>query len=195
MRKGFTIIELLIVIAIIGILAVVSLSSYSETRQVAELNIETDTLISNLREYKGRSQNVIPDENDQVYCLGFKFNSQEDPQIEELKYQYENPFTLCDTTTNLQTERQALNQLSITEILLLESNGTSKIVNSLELLFYPPKGQSLVLVDGTKLQENNFQKIQIKTRLKERENKNYITILNSGVIQKELIPPTNEATE
>jgi prepilin-type N-terminal cleavage/methylation domain-containing protein len=48
-RKAFTLIELLIVVAIIGILTVVVVSSYGTVRQKAKMDLIADTLISSIK--------------------------------------------------------------------------------------------------------------------------------------------------
>ena len=126
MKKAFTLIELLIVIAIIGILTVVSLSSYSSTRQVAEINIQTDTLVTLLRESKGKAQNTTPDENGKLYCIGFQFSQNsgdsDTPQIQKIKVPYKDKFEPCDLNDITQEPGLEDIELEITKINFCELN-------------------------------------------------------------------------
>jgi prepilin-type N-terminal cleavage/methylation domain-containing protein len=186
MKKAFTLIELLIVIAIIGILTVVSLSSYSSTRQVAEINIQTDTLVTLLRESKGKAQNTTPDEEGKLYCIGFQFSQNsvdtDTPQIQKIKVPYKNQFEPCDTEQEPIPEPGLEDiELEITKINLNEG-ADSKEVNQLSILYFPPKGE-FKIYDGATV-NNNFKTITIETKLKDKINNNLIQISDSGLIQK-----------
>jgi prepilin-type N-terminal cleavage/methylation domain-containing protein len=188
-RKGFTLIELIIVIAILSILATVSFTTYSETRKSAEISLQTDSIIAKLREAKGESQNVQKDEEDKnVYCIGFKFTKAESSKdsIQRIKIPYQNRFTPCSTDTpinNKKLEPIIDNQLNITDIKIQTTvTPTPTSVDEFTILYYPPKGEFL-------MQSNNNDSITeviIETALKDRQSPAVIKILNSGVIQKEL---------
>jgi len=188
MKKAFTLIELLIVIAIIGILTVVSLSSYSSTRQVAEINIQTDTLVTLLREAKGKAQNTTPDDEGKLYCIGYKFTqTTETSNIEKIKVPYKNQFDPCEinATDSEEQESAELNdiELEVTKI-NVEANSDTSNPSNLTFIHYPPKGEFKAYTDNNP-EPILFDTITIETKLKDKINNNLIKISNSGLIQKE----------
>jgi len=70
-RSAFTLIEILIVIAIIGILAVVAVSSYGAVRQKVKIDLMADTLISTIKE----QQDAAKTGRGTPVCYGIYFNS------------------------------------------------------------------------------------------------------------------------
>jgi len=56
-RPGFTLIEMLIVIVIVGILALMAISSFGSARQHARLDVAVDSIISTIKEQQGNAKN------------------------------------------------------------------------------------------------------------------------------------------
>lgn len=56
MRKGFTLVEMLIVISIVGILATVAIGEYSRFRKTSVLDLTTDGVVSALNEARDQSK-------------------------------------------------------------------------------------------------------------------------------------------
>lgn len=163
-----------------GILATIAVRGYTETRTTADINIETDMLVAQLREARGQSQNTVD-----PLCRGFLFEVGE--EIKPITMNYGTQFDQCpesDFTDAVQkADKLPDARLIVSEILV---NGESS-PERLTILYYPPKGEFLIFKDDT-LTTPPPEKIQISTRLGDRENNHYLTILSSGVIQKEQKP-------
>lgn len=68
MKKGFTLIEILIVIAIIGILTTISVSVFSTYRSVQSIDRDTDTVVEILRQARSET---LSSENATTYGVHF----------------------------------------------------------------------------------------------------------------------------
>ena len=90
-KSGFTLIELIIVMAIIGIMSVTAIGSYSQVRASAELSLQVDEIVSELRKVQAKSRNS---ENNK--CIGIRFdNSKDNTGIFYTEAEYKNPISKC----------------------------------------------------------------------------------------------------
>lgn len=169
-----------------GILATIAVRGYTETRTTADINIETDMLVAQLREARGQSQNTITaDESEGPLCRGFLFEVNQN--VKSITMEYGSQFNQCPEN-EFQKAAQKADKLPDARLVVSEIsvNGESSETSSLAIFYYPPKGEFLIFKDGT-LTTPPPEKIQISTRLGDKENSHYLTILSSGVIQKEQI--------
>jgi prepilin-type N-terminal cleavage/methylation domain-containing protein len=125
MRKGFTLIELLIVFSIVAIITTVTFNSYNRTRQSAELNIQIDNFVSDVREAKSESQEV---------CKGIQIK---DKNIYLVQAEYQNPYSKCGQIQ--QSKKQS--NLTVERIIRDEQ---VRPVENLTILFYPPRNQAFL---------------------------------------------------
>lgn len=87
--KGFTLIELMIVIAIIGILAVVLIPKISGMRTEVKL----EGVLTNLRVAEGIASKLIQDYDANATDLGTELNTLETTILDRVKTEIKNPFT------------------------------------------------------------------------------------------------------
>jgi len=58
-RFGFTLVELLVVVALIAILSVISVKSFSENSRAKQLEVEVDTALSFIKEAQSKAVNSL----------------------------------------------------------------------------------------------------------------------------------------
>lgn len=159
-RRGFTLIEVLVVITIVAILAVLAVSSYSVARRQAKLSIVTDTVMTVLRQQQslaksGRSGSSLTDQVPTCYGMIF---SKTDPYIQTVQAPYisvdesidVNKSDFCDLRDGIYkaTTFSEFENFIIPEISVF---GTDK--ESYALIFRPPEarvsgGESLTSVEN-----------------------------------------------
>lgn len=146
-KSAFTLIELLIVIVIIGILAVLIISSYTVAYRKARLDIGTENVISALKNQKTKvtaGYKTNEGEEIEVGCLGVTislsdFDLNEDPKIKSVAAPYDKDTEKCDLAQITETgevidmpKRVGVSEIEITRVGEKEN---------LTLLFYPPNGK------------------------------------------------------
>ena len=136
-RPAFTLIEILIVIFIIGILAVVAISSYGAARQRAKADLIADTLLNTIKEQQNAAQSgqgTVP------LCYGVYFDANSQPQVQTVTAPYQSISTdqmsadYCDMNNKNLQDFTALENFTITDV---NAFGTSQ--NSYLIMFKPPQ--------------------------------------------------------
>ena len=82
-KKGFTLVEMMIVIAIIGLLAFLAMTAFGSANRSAKLDIAVDTLVSVIRQQQGLAKSGSIDNtavsnvpaSQGVYCYGVRFTA------------------------------------------------------------------------------------------------------------------------
>lgn len=177
MRKGFTLIELLIVFSIIAIISTVTFTSYNRTRQSAELNIQIDNFISDVREAKSESREI---------CKGIQIK---DKNIYLVEAEYQNPYSKCGQITV--TKQQS--KLTVDRI---NRDEQVRPVESLSILFYPPRNQAF-LPEIDQPGQLSSENIQFRFSLGTVTNEQVVTFNSANatiqkVFEKDLTPAENE---
>lgn len=125
MKKGFTLIEILVVIGIIVMLATIGLGVFSGARRNLTLDLETEKLIAAMQLLRTASQT-------QSLCVGLRFERNKSPQ--KITAPYRNRVQKCDPNET----REAFpwpKEIAIADLALDE---TSR--NELSVWFIPPQG-------------------------------------------------------
>lgn len=145
--KGFTLIEMIIVMAIIGVLALASVSSYSVVQRRARLDIALDTLISTLKEQRDKARAGGQNTDSSLSCYGLFFHKQDaDRAVEVVSMRYvavdknKNRADFCDPALSFIKKNPDITQnIPVKHITL----GNEENISSLALFFKPPLGISV----------------------------------------------------
>jgi len=145
-RKAFTLIEILIVVAILAILTLTVIANYSGARQKAKIDVVTDTLISVLKEKQSNSKNGKGGSGETSLCYGLMFQTAGSLYVQELQADYfsvnpdinPNKADFCDTRPGYLTQKQfdLMEDYKIKEI---NAFGIDK--DSYVIMFRPPEGR------------------------------------------------------
>ncbi len=181
MRKGFTLIEMLIVMAIIGALSTLAIGGYMDFRRSSLLDLSADNLISQLENLKSRAKygevgsvkfdeiseriagNDVKSVNESLKCFGFYFKSGENGEYEIKAYTL--PFLNLKTydVISKKFKYSGCDEFSKrSEFDLNLEKGISVGADNVELSnlilrFVPPSGDVEVSIDsGLKYAENDL---------------------------------------
>lgn len=165
-RRGFTLVEMLVVITIVAILAFLAVSSYGVARKQAQLDIAVDSVISLMREQQGlaKSGRVVPGgdvsggsalgtSESEKNCYGLRFVG--DPEeggnaisVIEMPYYKLDVSTkkvdYCDLSAATDKMSDAWKEIEVKEITQYGDNNQK---TELYVVFKPPFGK-LVLTDS-----------------------------------------------
>ncbi len=169
-KRGFTIIELLIVITIIMILAVMGAGAYSVGRRIAVMDAHSEKLVSLLHALRDKSKAISAATG--AKCYGFIFTKDAIP--EQITTPYLNNRAGCDSTA--EPVRVPLNWQSDVTVKSIKT-GESGTPPSLKILFSPPHG-TIILDEGN-------HSFTIELQYKDRTRKIEINE-SSGRIEKVL---------
>lgn len=106
-KKGFTLVELLIVIAIIGVIITISVSSYGIVRKKVRLDIAANTIESMIVEARDKTRSGYYEANGDIAeatSLCFGFRAIKDEYIERLKAPYDRLRLKDDKCNKLKAE-------------------------------------------------------------------------------------------
>ncbi len=155
-KKGFTLIEMLIVISIISLLAVMAVSSFGAAQKKARLDIAVDSIMSVLKEQQGKAKTGrqgsggSADSLPGALCYGVVFQTAV-PYVQTVTVPYRSVANdksakadYCDAITS-----PALVILPVTEDIVLKQiqQGSADAGEKLVLMFKPPLGSVLEASD------------------------------------------------
>jgi prepilin-type N-terminal cleavage/methylation domain-containing protein len=188
-QAGFTLIEMLIVITIVGILAAVAVTSYGTARKQAQLDFAADSLITAFKEQlakaksgQGLKSSTIQQQLTELQfaCFGLRF--QKNAPI--LQY-FETAYHSVDDQGNADVcdSEGQLSPFSVEDIQLYELVLDDLPAESAEVLFKPPFAK---LVART-IQSNfsNFKKMRITLGFKNSDQRRVVELdSSSGIAQR-----------
>lgn len=142
--KAFTLIEILVVVAILAILTLAVVANYSGARQKAKIDVVTDTLISVLKEKQSNSKNG---KGASPLCYGLMFKTGGAPYVQELQAPYVSVDPAIDPTkadfcdmremSVKKTPFDLMENYKIKEINAFGNSGMDSYV----IMFRPPEGR------------------------------------------------------
>lgn len=149
-KGGFTLIEMLIVIVIIGLLAMIAVSSFGSARKQARLDIALETIMSMMKEQQGKAktgrQVVDASSGGQTLCYGLVFQKVA-PYVQSITVPYRaiaNDNTKKADYCDASTTQPVLKDLVVSEDVVLHTiQQGSNPVEKLVLLYKPPFGSVL----------------------------------------------------
>lgn len=145
-RIAFTLIETLVVIAIVSMLAVVSVESFSMARKWALLDIGLDNLTSTIRQQRQKARIGRTNADGDLFCYGLVFDKTKEKQqigIAQMSYIAVSgqKADFCDISAIQWAEwRVSEGDFYIKEILL----GNLAVNTQLYLVYKPPLGLPLI---------------------------------------------------
>lgn len=153
-KRGFTLIEMLIVIVIIGLLAMIAVSSFGSARKQARLDIALETIMSMMKEQQGKAktgrQVVDASSGGQTLCYGLVFQKVV-PYVQTITVPYRaiaNDNTKKADYCDALNTQPTLKDLAVSEDVVLQTiRQGGNPVDMLVLLFKPPFG-SVLEVNG-----------------------------------------------
>lgn len=143
LTRGFTMIEILVVITIIIILAVMGAGAYSVGRRIAIIDLHAEKLVSQLNSLRDKSQAVTPPK-----CIGVYFEKNAAPKKIEMPYL--NARQGCDHTQETKLDMDWQKDVLVTTI---KVNGQPQD-SALPIVFVPPHG-ALAPISGISNESDN----------------------------------------
>jgi len=139
-NKGFTLIEILVVISIIGLVTVLGISSYSVVRKRLRLDIAVNTAASLVTEARDKAKVGYFESNGNSVCFGFLLEKEGFISIFQTKYDRLKETGKCSRLDqDIQFMKKEKNDNSIIAIKKIEKFGHE--VDELSVYFTPPYGE------------------------------------------------------
>lgn len=174
---GFTLVEMLIVVTIIGILAVLAVGSFGGMTRTVKLDLATDNIVSLIKQQQGnvtggRSETL--DGESRLFCHGIRFvagggesDSGQMEQIALLKVPYVRLGTsradFCDLQIqNVKQYATAASFDSSSDIAIASIKSGNDEMKSINILFKPPLAKIVVSDERGELSGNSAITLEIK---------------------------------
>jgi prepilin-type N-terminal cleavage/methylation domain-containing protein len=169
-RAGFTLIELIIVITVIGLISTVVVSSYNRISRGFKSTLAVDNLVSELRSLQSLSLNR------QESCYGLAVRDGQ--SIEFVEVPLVNEFVGCDKQDQLIYRGNFTLNEGVILAGVKQGSSTLPLAN-LSLLFTPPLGEVALSAAS-----NSTEVIELEIKHPQAEDSSYVTITPSGIISK-----------
>ena len=193
-QKGFTLIEILMVIFIVGILSVMAINGYTEYRRTALLDLGGENLVSQISEMRDRTiygdfggsrleeiktaidtgQALENSDLVDAKCYGIHFKKGE--KSLSFSQQFENKMVWKHAIQNWGfdgcTGDLTENEMDLGEIKIEEITLDNTSAEEIFLKFYPPKGTLEVLI-ANDLQSKKYKVLKIKIRYGDTKEDRY----------------------
>lgn len=201
-RRGFTLLEVIIVITIVAMMAVFAISSYGSARTRAKLDLITDLLVSTLKQ----QQNLAKSGKDlDCHGLVFDMDAAEEERVQLVQAPYVsvsgNNADFCDMTSPTLTPYREMENFTIESIEETKdsnfSSGTRQMVKKVAFMFKPPLAKVVLGTDLNNLTvpgknspvDNPFVLITILSPAG-NESRGFVFDTTSGVAKRMEVPET-----
>lgn len=155
--KGFTIIELLVVLSIMGLMGTLLIVNFNSTRSKRNLTLASNELITNIRKtqsYALSARDVSPNVPAKYYVL--QFETENDPSHYKI-LAVDNNYTATPTLVEtIKLSSDIVFDSAKTELVQPISGGTTTNPTCLQILFGLPFGRIYMFGSSTKTCDNSF---------------------------------------
>jgi prepilin-type N-terminal cleavage/methylation domain-containing protein len=164
-KTGFTLVEMMIVIAIIGLLAFLAMTAFGSANRSAKLDIAVDTFVSVIRQQQGLAKSGSVDStattgvpaNQGVFCYGVRFTADtgvekksavlksDQVQVMLIKVPYVRLGPVkVDYCEDIKNEHLTA-FTSVTDVMILGIRWKGEAKNRIDILFKPPFAKAEVI--------------------------------------------------
>ncbi|MBU1445650.1 type II secretion system GspH family protein [Patescibacteria group bacterium] len=139
-NKGFTLIEILIVLSIIGIVVLLGVSSYGTVRRRVNLDIATNTAVALVNEARDKARVGYFESDGGSVCFGFKLQTNGFVEVFQTKYDRLQESKKCSRLEqDMKFLKKAENDESIITVKNIEKFGDE--IDEILVYFTPPYGE------------------------------------------------------
>jgi prepilin-type N-terminal cleavage/methylation domain-containing protein len=175
MKRGFTLVEMLVVITIIGMLAFLGVSSYGAAQKQARLELAADNVVSLLKEQQGLAKSGRVGLSGSAKCYGVRLLINNAPKVVEADYfaVQGNKADFCNIDN--ETERPLIQELDVV-VSNLKQGFIDK--DDLTIMFKPPSAKVVVYSGKNEISigSENEAQIDFSISILNREGEKKISI-------------------
>ncbi|MCC6643541.1 prepilin-type N-terminal cleavage/methylation domain-containing protein [Candidatus Peregrinibacteria bacterium] len=149
-KPGFTLLELLIVMAIIALLAVLAITSYAGVQRSARIGYAADSLVATIREAQVLARSGARSEGGGLQCTVVKLASGSDSEagLFSAVSAYKSAEDACENSSQWRKNDFFDENTLLKSLEAVGLNSGLTVGDELELYFKPPFGQVYLMTSG-----------------------------------------------